>query len=76
MSKVLVPKIELNSRHYMPQIGYGTWLAKPGEVGEAVKKAIKCGYRHIDCAFIYGNQREIGAALREVMREGIVEVGE
>lgn len=75
-NKVAVPILELNSLRKIPQVGYGTWLAKPGEVGEAVKKAIKCGYRHIDCAFIYGNQREIGTALRELMNEGVVEVSE
>jgi diketogulonate reductase-like aldo/keto reductase len=41
-------------------------------VGEAVKTAIKAGYRHIDCAAIYGNEAEIGEALESAFKEGLV----
>lgn len=37
-----------------PQIGFGTWQAKPGEVERAVTEALKAGYRHVDAALIYG----------------------
>ncbi|TKR79924.1 hypothetical protein L596_014074 [Steinernema carpocapsae] len=57
----------------MPLVGLGTWQALPGEVGEAVKKAIKTGYRHLDCAHIYGNQKEIGEALTDLFQSGVVE---
>jgi len=39
-------------------------------VNVAVKSAVECGYRLIDCAFIYGNETEVGDALTRVMRDG------
>jgi alcohol dehydrogenase (NADP+) len=54
----------------MPLLGLGTFLAKPGEVGQAVKAALDLGYRHIDCAEGYLNQKEIGQAFKEVFSEG------
>jgi len=56
----------------MPAFGLGTWKSKPGEVYTAVREAIKMGYRHIDCAFVYGNEAEIGKAFTDTFNEGIV----
>ncbi|CAJ0582209.1 unnamed protein product, partial [Mesorhabditis spiculigera] len=64
------PKILLSSGHKMPQIGLGTWLAKPGEVANAVEQALKIGYRHIDCAVSYENQHEIGPVFKKALEAG------
>ena len=55
----------------MPMVGLGTWKSAPSEAGQAGEYALtKCGYRHIDCAAIYGNEREIGVAFDKVFRAG------
>lgn len=46
--------------------------AAPGEVKEVVKYAIDIGYRHFDCAWVYGNEKEIGEGLREKLKSGAV----
>ncbi|KNA25872.1 hypothetical protein SOVF_002600 [Spinacia oleracea] len=63
---------ELNTGTKIPSVGLGTWKAAPGEVGQAVIHAIKAGYRHIDCASVYGNEPEVGEALKELFNNGIV----
>ena len=56
----------------IPFVGLGTWKSKPGEVQKAVRVAVEVGYRHIDGAAIYGNEPEIGEAVKEVLAAGLV----
>jgi glycerol 2-dehydrogenase (NADP+) len=59
--------IPLNTGATIPALGFGTWQSKPGEVKAAVAHAIKSGYRHIDCAFVYGNEVEVGEGIKEAL---------
>ncbi|KAJ8317653.1 hypothetical protein KUTeg_005557 [Tegillarca granosa] len=61
----VVPSLTFTNGHKIPILGLGTWKSEPAIVGVAVKDAISTGYRHIDCAWIYGNEQEIGRAIRE-----------
>src|SRR5881275_3382288 len=48
----------------IPAIGLGTWQLN-GSVGSRItEQALKLGYRHLDCALMYGNEREVGEGLR------------
>ncbi|KAG5644190.1 hypothetical protein DXG03_008853, partial [Asterophora parasitica] len=61
-----VPQIKLNNGIKIPAIGLGTWQLKPEEVTNAVSYALKeAGYRHIDCAWVYGNEKGVGAGIRD-----------
>lgn len=48
----------------IPKLGLGTWLVDDAEVGQAVRAAVELGYRHIDTAQAYGNERGVGEAVR------------
>ena len=58
-------KLELPNGDSISQIGLGTWKMHEGAAYTAVKSAIEAGYRHIDCAHIYGNEQDVGRALSE-----------
>ncbi|ORX92648.1 NADP-dependent oxidoreductase domain-containing protein [Clohesyomyces aquaticus] len=60
---------KLNTGARIPAVGFGTWQAAPGEAGRAMQTAIRAGYRHVDCAPLYWNEKEIGLALTEVLKE-------
>lgn len=56
--------VTLNNGQAMPLLGLGTWNSKPGEVARAVEHALRTGYRHIDAAHCYGNEKEVGEGIR------------
>ena len=57
---------ELLSGHTMPALGLGTWELRNQQCKTVVKQAVEMGYTHIDTAWMYANQREIGDALQEI----------
>ncbi|XP_046559656.1 aldose reductase-related protein 2-like [Haliotis rubra] len=63
----------------IPSVGCGTWTvweAPPGAVCEAVKAAIAEGYRHIDCAWAYANEHEVGEGIEAKIKDGTVARGD
>jgi 2,5-diketo-D-gluconate reductase A len=58
-----VPTLTLNNGVEMPALGYGVFQTPPEETAEAVAEALRVGYRHIDTAAAYGNERGVGAAI-------------
>jgi 2,5-diketo-D-gluconate reductase A len=59
-----VPSITLNDRNTIPQLGFGVFLIEPNDTSEAVQEAFEIGYRHIDTAEMYANEKEVGEAIR------------
>ncbi|MFI3322431.1 MAG: aldo/keto reductase [Rikenellaceae bacterium] len=71
----LVPKRTLSNGAVIPAVGIGTFGSDNYDnetIAEAVKAAVRGGYRHIDCAAVYGNEKEIGVAIAELIAEGTV----
>lgn len=60
----LAPLIELNDGNRIPQLGLGTWPLDDDQVAAAVVRAVEAGYRHIDTAVKYGNERGVGNGIR------------
>ena len=62
------PTVTLNNGVVLPALGFGVFQSPPAETTAAVETALKVGYRHIDTAAAYGNEREVGEGIR---RSGI-----
>jgi 2,5-diketo-D-gluconate reductase A len=59
-----VPDITLNDGNTIPQLGFGVFQIKPKDTAKAASEALEIGYRHIDTAEMYGNEKEVGEAIR------------
>jgi len=59
-----VPDVSLNDGRTIPQLGFGVFQIDPAETAEAVRTALEVGYRHIDTAEMYGNEKEVGEGVR------------
>jgi 2,5-diketo-D-gluconate reductase A len=64
MAVSAVRSITLNDGNTIPQLGFGVFLIEPHDTSEAVEEALRIGYRHIDTAEMYGNEKEVGEAIR------------
>lgn len=60
-----VPNITLNDGNTIPQLGFGVFQIEPKDTVGAVAEALSIGYRHIDTAEMYGNEKEVGEAVRQ-----------
>src|SRR5690348_11844304 len=60
-----VPTLQLNDGRSIPQLGLGVFQVPPPETARVVRDALEIGYRHIDTAEMYGNERGVGEALRD-----------
>jgi diketogulonate reductase-like aldo/keto reductase len=66
-------KILLNNGSEIPALGFGTLIPDPTETKKAVKAALEVGFRQFDCSERYRNEKEVGEAMKEVLREGKIE---
>ena len=64
MAANTIPQISLNDGNTIPQLGFGVFQIEPKDTAEAVGRALEVGYRHIDTAEMYGNEAEVGQAVR------------
>ncbi len=60
-----VPNTTLNDTNTIPQLGFGVFQIEPENTAEAVSEALRVCYRHIDTAEMYGNEKEVGEAIRD-----------
>jgi len=64
-------RFKLNTGAEIPALGFGTWQSPPGEVKKAVAFALSVGYKHVDGAYCYANEDEVGEGLKEAFDSGV-----
>ncbi|CAK8681086.1 unnamed protein product [Clavelina lepadiformis] len=64
--------VKLNTGYDMPILGLGTWKSDKKKVQKAVEYALECGYRHLDCAYCYLNEEEVGAGIKNKINDKTV----
>jgi len=65
MGDMMIPSVALGGPLDMPLLGFGTWQIRGDAAYDAVREALAAGYRHLDTATMYGNEAEVGRALRD-----------
>ncbi|KAK6195305.1 hypothetical protein SNE40_000765 [Patella caerulea] len=65
-----IPMVTFNNGNKFPILGLGTWQATKEECQNSIRAALDAGYRHIDTAYAYGNEADIGEVLQEYMKAG------
>ncbi|RYU97087.1 aldo/keto reductase [Emticicia agri] len=64
--------LQFSNGDLMPALGLGTWKSAKGEIYQTIRTAIEIGYRHFDCAFMYGNEDDIGQAIHDAIKNNEV----
>jgi D-xylose reductase len=64
--------LTLNTGARIPLVGLGFWKVTKAEAPALVQQALRIGYRHLDCACDYGNEVQVGAGIREALRDGFL----
>jgi len=70
--KAIAPTIKLNSGYDMPVLGIGTYSLHDETCINSIYTAIQYGYRKIDTAYMYGNEKEVGEAVRKAINDGLI----
>ncbi|XP_014273454.2 aldose reductase-related protein 2-like [Halyomorpha halys] len=70
MVRLAINSVLRHSSMKMPVVGFGTWQIKPEDIDTALNAAIDAGYRHIDTAYRYDNEADIGRALKKMFNSG------
>ncbi|HWA66989.1 MAG TPA: aldo/keto reductase [Mycobacteriales bacterium] len=71
-----VPDVALNNGRSIPQLGFGVFLVPPEDTARVTGEALRVGYRHIDTAEMYGNEKEVGVYITSKLDNGDHEPGD